>query len=339
MTYFSWSSFVKRDYELLNNDYQIITLHFNVSDKLLLPFAFLKQAFLLIKYFKKYHIIISQSAGYISFFPSLFNRFFNKKLIIIAIGTDCVSFPELNYGAFNKKLLGWFTAYTYRNASLILPVHKSLVFQNYNYTHIRYQEQGIMAFVKNLKTTIIAVNNGFDSNFWRITNFERQPFTFLTVTTALSETGYYLKGIDLIIDLAFEFPNYKFTIIGNVLLKEDKPKNLTIVKNVPQENLLAIYNQHQYYLQLSMSEGFPNALGEAMLCGCIPIGSNVAAIPEIIGNYGIVIPMKEKNSINQVFKQLQFKNFNLTEIRQHIINNFSLDQRKKELLNAISKPL
>ncbi|WP_332911264.1 glycosyltransferase [Algoriphagus boritolerans] len=61
--------------------------------------------------------------------------------------------------------------------------------------------------------------------------------------------------------------------------------------------LLKQYNTHQFYLQLSTSEGFPNALGEAMACGCVPIGSAVGAIPEIIDKTGFLLFRKEINEL------------------------------------------
>jgi glycosyltransferase involved in cell wall biosynthesis len=46
-----------------------------------------------------------------------------------------------------------------------------------------------------------------------------------------------------------------------------------------------------------MAEGFPSAICEAMLCGCIPIGSNVAAIPYIIGDTGFVLHKKDTDKL------------------------------------------
>lgn len=42
-----------------------------------------------------------------------------------------------------------------------------------------------------------------------------------------------------------------------------------------------------------MSEGLPNTLCEAMLCGCIPVGSEVNGIPLAIGETGFVIKKKD----------------------------------------------
>jgi glycosyltransferase involved in cell wall biosynthesis len=102
--------------------------------------------------------------------------------------------------------------------------------------------------------------------------------------------------------------------------------------------LLDLYNSHQFYLQLSTSEGFPNALGEAMTCGCIPIGSAVGAIPEIIGDSGIVLAKKELNLLeNQIFKLL---NQNLAafsnEAYQRILKLFNFEKRKKALLKVLN---
>ena len=42
-----------------------------------------------------------------------------------------------------------------------------------------------------------------------------------------------------------------------------------------------------------MSEGFPNALCEAMLSGCIPIVSNVGAMPKIVKETGYLLLKKD----------------------------------------------
>ena len=144
----------------------------------------------------------------------------------------------------------------------------------------------------------------------------------------------------MIIKLASHFPNYHFTIVGKVILQESQPKNVTLIENVPQKELVKIYNSHEYYLQLSMFEGFPNALCEAMLCGCIPIGSDVAGIPDIIGEKGYILKKKKIDDLVRVVKDL--KNpafFSPSEVRNQIKDNYPLKKRKILLTNKIKELL
>ena len=48
------------------------------------------------------------------------------------------------------------------------------------------------------------------------------------------------------------------------------------------------FSTSQFYIQASRLEGLPNALCEAMLCECIPIGNSVFGIPSAIGNTGML---------------------------------------------------
>jgi glycosyltransferase involved in cell wall biosynthesis len=90
--------------------------------------------------------------------------------------------------------------------------------------------------------------------------------------------------------------------------------------------------QHEYYFQLSIMEGFPNALAEAMLCGCIPIGSNVSGIPFIIGDTGYILNKRDINELNLLVENVlndrkrdQFPVLARKRIEEH----FSYDQRRK----------
>ncbi len=335
MMYVNYATFVRRDIEILELDYKVEKYHFNTSKKYFLPFTFIKQFFMLLFSMKKYKKIIIQSSGYISFLPVIFSKLYKIPVIIIAIGTDCAKLPEINYGAHTKSILSWFTRFSFRYASLILPVHKSLSKSNYTYVPVKFEKQGIQAFIPNIKTPIIEMVNGYDTEKWKLLNENRIENSFLTVTYALDEIGYYRKGIDLIVFLANKFPKYSFTIVGQCYLKESCPENLTLIDNIPQAELLKIYNNHQYYLQLSMFEGFPNALCEAMLCGCIPIGSNVAGIPDIIGEQGYILKYKETSQLQAMIADLKNNAIKPKAVRNQIVSNFSLQRRIDEFLNHV----
>ncbi|MCF6350935.1 MAG: glycosyltransferase family 4 protein [Flavobacteriaceae bacterium] len=335
VTYVVLATFVKRDILILEKEFQVTKYHFNTANKFLLPFAFLKQFFYLLFNAFKFKNMIIQSSGYVSFLPVIFAKLFNKKTTIIAIGTDCAKLPEINYGAHIKPILSWFTNFSFKHASLILPVHKSLEKSTYTYLDTKFPKQGIRNFIPNIKTPIVEMVNGYDIQKWQLLDLKRNDNSFLTVSFALDKVGYYRKGIDLIVAMAKQFPTYNFTIVGKVLLPKKCPDNLNLIKNVPQTELLKIYNQHQYYLQLSMFEGFPNALCEAMLCGCIPIGSNVAGIPDIIDDSGYILKNKNKNDLIKLIHNLSKNKITTKKVRNQIMHNFSLERREKEFIKNL----
>ncbi len=336
LLYVKYATFVKRDKEILEKKFTVSNYHFNTNKKWFLPFAFLKQFFYLLFVGFRFKNYVIQSAGYVSFLPVIFGKLYGKKVVIIAIGTDCAKLPEINYGAFTKPILAWFTAFSFTHCDLILPVHKSLAKSIYTYTTVAFKEQGIQHLVKNCQTTIIEVVNGYDSIKWELLDVTRKENSFLTVTFALDTVGMYRKGIDMLVKIAELNPDFSFTIVGKVGLKK-YPKNITLIPNVAQSELLKIYNQHQYYLQLSMFEGFPNALCEAMLCGCIPIGSNVAGIPDIIGNSGYILKNKNINDLQNTIANLKSNTISVLDARNQITTNFPLKRRETELLHCIEK--
>jgi glycosyltransferase involved in cell wall biosynthesis len=332
MMFVLYATFAKRDVAILEKKYNVDLYQFNTTKKWHLFYAFLKQFFFLIFNLHKYKAVVIQSSGYLSFLPIIFGKIFKKPIIIIAIGTDCAKLPEINYGAHTKKILSWFTNFSFQKASLILPVHKSLEQSIYTYKNVKYPTQGIRSFNATIKTNIVEMVNGYDTIKWENKNLDRIKNSFLSVTFAINEIGYYRKGIDLIIKAAELFPKYHFTIVGKVFLKEKCPKNVQLIDNVSQEELLEIYNKHQYYFQLSMFEGFPNALCEAMLCGCIPIGSDVAGIPDIIGNNGYILKQKNTDLLKELIENLSNNKLTPNDARTQITANYPLERRENEFL-------
>jgi len=86
-----------------------------------------------------------------------------------------------------------------------------------------------------------------------------------------------------------------------------------------------------------MFEGFPNALCEAMLCGCIPVGSDVAAIPEIIGDTGYILRKRSVALLRELLNNADSSQSELkSSPRTRIKENFPIERRARELVNEIS---
>lgn len=331
------NSFVKRDIEIYEQNFYISSFQFNPKQKWLTPFVFIKQFFFLLLTTWKTDVFLSYFGGYHSFLPAVFSRIWGKKHIIIVGGTDAVSFPSINYGNFNSFLIGTFTRWSYNLANVILPVHKSLEYCDYTYTLSDFPGQGILYHCKSLKTPIIPVNNGYRTNIWPNLSKERIKFSFLTVALTMDYAYYKRKGIDLILEVAKRFPLYQFGIVG--VDKQNQfqnlPSNVKIIPPVAFEELKYIYNEYEYYLQLSMCEGLPNALCEAMLSGCVPIGSSAMSIPEIIADTGYILENKSIEEATKLFDEIIHNDWNRrsTLARNRIIQNYPIEKRRKELLS------
>jgi glycosyltransferase involved in cell wall biosynthesis len=213
----------------------------------------------------------------------------------------------------------------------------------YTYQQNDFNRQGFLYHVKNLKTPYTVVYNGFETNFWYFTqNDIRQANSFLTIAANLdSESRRKIKGVDMVIEAAKQFPQYEFTIVGSASskLNFEVPSNVKVMPFVPHKQLRSLYAKHDFYLQLSMSEGFGNTLAEAMLCGCIPIGANAGAIPFIINKNGFIVKKKEVNELKSVVLQAITSN-RKEEIRllarQSILDNFSIEKRNEALYKIIN---
>ncbi|MDH4473573.1 MAG: glycosyltransferase [Fluviicola sp.] len=337
------SSFVEKDIQILEEHYAVTIYCFNVRDKWKTPFELIRQFFFLLKS-RKSTIIVSQFGGFHTVLPSFFTWIGSRRSVIVLGGTDCVSFPSINYGNFNRLFLGMATSFSLKRASLLLPVHDSLVKYDYTYQPNDYPQQGYLAHRPRIKTPFEVVYNGYDSSTWTIGQQEREPLSFVTIGAGLgSRFGISLKGIDLIVDIAKLKPECAFYIVGGIGLQlDDLPKNLYLLDKIPNNELNSFLQTKQFYLQLSMSEGFPNALCEAMLSGCIPIVSNVGAMPFIVGNDGYVLNHKSVVELSGILNRIsQLRSGDLEQSSQNvhktISDRFTLQKRNETLKASINQ--
>ena len=336
-TYPIATAFTDRDIEMLRPYQPIKALPFT-NDPIKLPFYFILQFFQLLLFLPRTSKYLCFFAGYHSVLPVVFGKLFGIKVFIQSGGTDAMNMPEINYGNFRKKWLRKATVFSFKNCSMILPVAEALVQCDYTYDPRIDRSQGLKNLIPDLKTPLRVVHNGFNSDFWVDEEKPKQSFSFITVAVGITQANRAaVKGIDLILDMASRFPNYAFTLVGDPYFRSELP-NVKVMGKLTPALLKEEFNRHQFYLQLSTSEGFPNALAEAMLCGCIPIGSAVGAIPEIIGDTGFLLQQKDPEQLQELFLQLLKEDLSHLRIaaRQRIQQHFSYEKRQRTLLAILS---
>ncbi|WP_066510407.1 glycosyltransferase family 4 protein [Rufibacter sp. DG15C] len=337
------SSFVVKDLQIMEKAYEVRHIGFLPAKKWQTPLVCLRQFFFLLRHIWTAGKLVCMFAGYHSWFPALFGKIAQKPILIVAGGTDCVSFPSIGYGCFAKPILGKFTRWSYQLASHIAPVHEKLVWQDYTYQPDDFPHQGFRFHCPSLKTPHTVVFNGYDASFWRPdATVQRQPNSFLTVCAGLHmRFTQRLKGVDLILEAARQLPEASFTIVGAPagFAFPDQPANVKLLPKMPLADLKAVYSAHTFYMQLSMSEGFPNALSESMLCGCVPVVSNVSSMPEIVGDAGFVLEKRDSNLLVKVLQKAMASDASTlgNMAREKISNQYPEARREQELLQLLQR--
>ena len=330
--YVGLSTFVKKDIDILASKYTVSVFDFYVAAdaKWKILFRFMHQLLFLLRHAVSFRLVVCQFAGYHSLLPILFAKIFRRPSLIVAGGTECMAFPSIGFGNFQRPYLRSFTRWSLKHCTHIAPKHETLWYCTYTYTNDDYPAQGIRYFIPGIQTPHTVIYNGYDPEHYRDTGRIRQN-NFLTVTASM-EYGFQktLKGIDLILQLAPSFPDATFTIVGASSLDlPDTPPNVVLYPKQGANELIALYGESRFYLQLSLAEGFPNALCEAMLCECIPIGSQVFSIPEIIADTGYILQKKNHSMLQELIGKAlkEYDSSRGKRARQRILEHYFFERR------------
>jgi glycosyltransferase involved in cell wall biosynthesis len=318
LVYYSFSSFVRQDYEILSN-------HFNVKKVI---YKRLKDGLNIMSAVLKSDVSFSWFAGGHAFLAVLFSRIFGKKSIVVVGGYDVAYLPEIDYGQFtqawHKRIM---TRFALRYADRVLVVDPSL------------KEDA----VKNARISgdnFEYLPTGYD--YEKFKSGGRKRDIAMTVCVGDNWNRIKVKGVDIFVKAACRLPDIKFLVIGlggNALdkIQEIAPPNVELIGPVSQEKLISYYQEAKIYCQLSRREGLPNALCEAMLCECVPVGTKCYGIPTAIGDCGFYVPYGEPEATAKAIAKALNSPDKGRRARERIKDLFTLDRREKRLVQILEE--
>lgn len=100
------------------------------------------------------------------------------------------------------------------------------------------------------------------------------------------------KGCDVIYKIAEKFPEMKFSLIGYIseeIKQLNKPANVLLCGEMDNDLINDYLLSSDVFIFPTLTEGFPNAVVEAMSVGLPIISTPVGAIPEMIENKGGIL--------------------------------------------------
>ena len=267
-----------------------------------------------------------------AFFAVLFSQVLGKKSVVVVSGGEVCRF-SFGGGRYRsvctQPVKACFPRYVVRKADLILPVSKYV-----------YREaiESVGADPRNMKM----IYHGFDTCwFYHLLGDKKQPIA-VTVAEVMDENLYHKCLLDFIMAAGL-VPNVSFLLIGPdrdgtaERLRTRLPPNAVIMGGIYGDNLVEQMSQATVYVQASVWESFGCAVAEAMACECVPVVTRIPALEEVVGDCGLYLekPVTPQEIADKV--RLALKHPDLGKrARQRVIETFSLERRRKELLEAVA---
>ncbi len=314
------SSFVERDLAMLRSMHEVRALHLRSPADTPVAARGAAWADCSFSWFGKLH----------AFLGVLFCSMLHKPSIVVAGGDDVANEPDIAYGMFYYWWKKWCPLFVFRHADLILAVSK-------------FNRQEAIQNARANSSKVRLLYHGFDPHRWRSSGARRTQRLVLTVGRVTHET-VRKKGLALFVEAAAALPDTRFRVVGPSQhgavdrLKALGTSNVTFDGGLYGDDLIQAYRSAKVYVQPSVHESFGCSVAEAMLCGCVPVVSRRAALPEVVGDAGLYLdeltPEALALGITEAFKLGPEWG---RRARQRIIDLFPLEKRRAGLLAAVEE--
>lgn len=344
--YSGHSIFGKRDIEWMSQMYNVKVAHFEIKNNFISKLmSYLAYNIKVLWLIWKADAVVINFGSWHAVLPVALAKLINKKSIIFLGGFDAASIPSLEYGVFYRNnLLQKVMRWTYRQATYICPVSDALVYHENKYadpSRVGYKT-GILHFMPELKSKIRVVPRLIDFDFWQVGDSQRNG-EILALAYVYHPQTYHLKGFDLIVACAKELPEHRFTFAGFSpemvdLYHSAMPDNVTLLSFQTKEENRQLYQDFSVFLLPSMTEGMPNTLCEAMLCGSTPVVSDVSIMKTLIDNENYVVLYRDKELLKKAILYALKNPLNPDVNRKKVIDYFHGSHRIKLLTELIEQP-
>ncbi len=178
---------------------------------------------------------------------------------------------------------------------------------------------------------------------------EKNCFTIGTVANLRPEKGYdvMLEALAQVKSDLGERIIFKYLIVGDGALRKALTEKIHYLGLTEQvyllgmvENVTEVIYKFDLFVLPSYTEGFPNALLEAMMAGRCVIATNVGGVPEVIedGYNGLMVepgnPEELSRAIKKVILNHQLQKNMALRGREVVCKNFTLTRQAEETIRV-----
>jgi len=250
---------------------------------------------------------------------------------LIVGGFDVANLPEISYGSQRG---GWRTIvsrWVMRRADVLA-------------TNAHYSARELERNVGIPADRVTVIHHGVPDPFGAdpVPDPDRLALTIGNVDTVNLER----KGLRPFVAAAALLPDVRFEVVGRQLdgaadaLRALAGPNVALTGFLVQDALEARLRRAAVYVQPSQHEGFGVSVAEAMLAGAIPVVTPAGALPEVVGDTGVVVASAAAEPLAAgIADALAAGPERRRAARERVLREFSVDARRRGLLDLVDRAL
>ena len=275
-------------------------------------------------------VVFGWFASWHTFFPVTLAALLRKPSVMIVGGFDTANMPDIGYGYQQGGLRQWASRWIMRRATRLA-------------TNSRYSLSEIERNTDVPPARVRVIHHGVPDPFGEDPGEkEREALT----VGGIDHTTLVQKGQIPFVEAARLVPDVRFTFAGKWLddsvdeLRRRAGDNVRFTGWLSDDDLHATYRRAAVYVQASRHEGFGLAVAEAMLAGCVPVVMNVTAMPEVVGDAGVLIESQQPDEVaGGVRRALDLGPDAARRARERILTEFPMERRREGILGVVEDAL
>ena len=203
---------------------------------------------------------------------------------------------------------GWFERLLIRRWHSFLGMQRKVVKQLHNIVTVSDCSRQDIARDFGLQPAGISlVHNGIDTEVFRpITGVERNPMRLMATCSAdapLKGLRYLLRAYARLLE---QYPDLELLLVSKPLPGGKTEKlvrklgiadKVQFVSGISTEQMVRYYAEAAIAVVPSVYEGFGLPAGEAMACGVPVVATDGGALPEVVGDAGVIVPVKNVDAL------------------------------------------
>ncbi|MET0972421.1 MAG: glycosyltransferase [Thermoleophilaceae bacterium] len=274
-------------------------------------------------------LVFGWFASWHTFFPITLAWLLRKPSVMVIGGFDVANMPDIDYGHQQGGLRKQASRWIFRRAGRLV-------------TNSEYSLSEIERNTPISPSEVTVIHHGVPDRFGALPA-EPKERAALTVG-AVDRSTLVQKGQLPFAQASRELPDVRFVLAGKWLdeaveeLRAVAGTNLELTGWLSDEELLDNYRRAAVYVQASRHEGFGLAVAEAMLAGCVPVVMNVTAMPEVVGDAGVLLESQRPDDVaSGIRRALELGPDAAAAARERILTSFPMERRREAILRVVEE--